>query len=270
MQLALDHLVHFLDRPPVEATEKFRQHGFHAVAGGRHEPWGTWNSLSYFGLSYVEFLSIEVRALAERSENPLIRQLVEEIALGEGLAQIALRTNRMNEWVNKLQKKDLIVQGPVAGSRKREDGSILSWRMLFFEDPQSKLRPPFLIEWQQSDEERENDLKKRGSIAPHPNQSNSLQQVGVAAAELEDAVQTWKRWLDCEVSEAWIDERIGARCQALELGGTKRIVFCQPIAAGLASEALAAGGQRPFFATIAGATAGHDQIFGATYFREEQ
>ncbi|MFE1625762.1 VOC family protein [Brevibacillus reuszeri] len=269
MQLVFDHLVHFLDRAPAEATEKFRQAGFHAVAGGRHEAWGTWNNLSYFGLSYVEFLAIEVDVLAEQSDNLLIRQLVQDREIGEGLGQVALRTKQMDEWARILAEKNLNVHGPVAGSRKREDGSLLSWRMLFFEDPKSQLRPPFLIEWQQSDEEREVDLRKRGIIAAHPNQANDLQSVGYAVHDLEDAVNTWKRWLDCQVSSVWMDEQLGARCQSLELNG-QRIVFCQPVTEGLASQALSARGQNPFFASFTGGSEGSEAIFGATYIRSKQ
>ncbi|MGW9129178.1 VOC family protein [Paenibacillus chitinolyticus] len=269
MQLVLDHLVHFLDRAPAEAAEKFRQAGFHAIAGGRHEAWGTWNSLSYFGLSYVEFLAIEVEELAWQSNNPLIGQLVGDCNLGAGLGQIALRTQQMDEWARKLIEKELVVYGPVAGSRKREDGSLLRWRMLFFEDPKSQLRPPFLIEWQQSNEERVEDLRKRGIISPHPNQATDLRSVGYAVLDLEDAVNTWKRWLDCLVSGIWMDERLGARCQALELSG-QRIVLCQPVAEGLASQALAARGQNPFFASFTSESEGSDELFGAVYIRTNQ
>lgn len=269
MRVAIDHLVHFIHRPPAEATELFRQAGYHAVAGGRHEAWGTWNSLSYVGLSYVEFLAVEDEALASQSDNPLIRQLVMDREVGEGLGQIALRTTELDAIAERLRAKDLIVHGPVLGSRKREDGSLLVWRMLFLEDPNGNLLPPFFIEWQQTDEEREADLRRRKIIAPHPNGSHTWQSVGYAVTNLEEASRAWQYWLDCQMGDVFIDERIGARCQAVELAGAS-IILCEPIAKGLADDALHTRGERPFFAAFDSATDGLDVICNGTYIRSKQ
>ncbi len=120
MQLSFDHLVHFVHRPPVEAARLFQEAGFHAVAGGRHTHWGTWNSLSYLGLSYVEFLAVEEATVAKQSDNPLIRQLVWEANRGEGLGQIALRTRQMDAWVERFQSLGLKVTGPQKRAAARE------------------------------------------------------------------------------------------------------------------------------------------------------
>ncbi|MGG1661601.1 VOC family protein [Brevibacillus sp. NRS-1366] len=267
MRAAFDHLVHFIDRPPAKATELFRQAGFHAVAGGRHEAWGTWNSLSYFGLSYIEFLAIKDETVAKQSDNPLIRQLVRDRDLGEGLGQIALRTSQMDEWVQRLRTNDLVVHDPVAGSRKRDDGTTLSWRMLFFEDANSKLRPPFFIEWQQSEEEREQDLTEREIIAPHPNGAQNLQQTGYAVADLEEAASSWLRWFGFQSTDVFVDEQLGALCQTLIVPGGN-IVLCQPNQQGLAQQALAARGERPFFVRLAGEGIERlDIVFGSIYLR---
>lgn len=45
MKLELDHVVHFLNRHPIEAVNLLKNYGYHAVMGGRHENWGTHNSL---------------------------------------------------------------------------------------------------------------------------------------------------------------------------------------------------------------------------------
>ncbi|MED4780513.1 VOC family protein [Brevibacillus choshinensis] len=263
--LSLDHIVHFLYRTPMEATEQFRQKGYHAVAGGRHTMWGTWNSLSYFGLSYVEFLAVEQTELAKQSENPLIRQLVEEQSSGEGLGQIALRTQEMDQWATELREKGLHVTGPVAGSRTREDGTVIRWRMLFLEDPSGGRMPPFLIEWQESDDERVKDLTYRGMIADHPNGADGIQAVGYAVAELEEAAKQWERWFGWESSDLFIDEQMGARCRSFKVPGGD-IVLCQPIGEGMAREALETRGERPFFVRVCGTNReGSDTIFGGAY-----
>lgn len=265
MRLAFDHLVHFLQRPPAVASERFRQAGYHAVPGGRHASWGTWNSLGYFDLSYVEFLAVEVNEVAARSENPLIRQLVKDLQTGEGLGQIALRTDEMDLWAERLREKGLPVIGPVAGSRVRDDGTTIRWRMLFAEDPESELLPPFLIEWEQTDEERRKDLTQRGIIASHPNGARSLESVGYAVADLSGAARCWQHWFGLESGDAYYDEQWGAECRTIEVAGGN-IVLCQPSGDGIAREALKYHGGRPFFARFAGSgTEQTDVIFGGMY-----
>lgn len=265
MELALDHIVHFLHRTPAEGTEKFRQKGYHAVAGGRHAMWGTWNSLSYFGLSYVEFLAVEQEELALRSDNPLIRQLVEEHSRGEGMGQIALRTQHMDQWAEKLSQAGMKVTGPVSGSRTREDGTIIRWRMLFLEDPRGGQLPPFLIEWQQSDDERKSDLQKRGVIAAHPNFAEAIQAVGYAVDDLESAAEQWESWFGWKSGEVYTDDQLGARCKKFEVPGGD-VVLCQPMGEGMAQEALRNRGERPFYVHVSGGqTEAVDRVFGAAY-----
>ncbi|UOK58473.1 VOC family protein [Bacillus sp. OVS6] len=40
MEFKLDHIVHFVDRHPLEAANMFIKQDLHAVMGGRHENWG--------------------------------------------------------------------------------------------------------------------------------------------------------------------------------------------------------------------------------------
>ncbi len=266
MRLTFDHLVHFVHRTPQEAAEQFFQAGFHAVAGGRHASWGTWNSLSYFGLSYVEFLAVEHQELARQSENPLVRQCIEDEAKGEGFGQIALRTNEMDAWAERLRSQGLQVTGPVAGSRTRDDGTTLRWRMLFLEDADSALLPPFLIEWSETDEERIEDLTDRGIIDAHPNGAAHLMSVGYAVTDLEEATARWQSWFGWKKSEVFHDKELGAICQAFELPGGN-VVLCQPTEEGLAQTAWKNRGQRPFFARLAGASKNNEyKIGGGSYF----
>lgn len=227
--------------------------------------WGTWNSLSYFGLTYVEFLAVEREDLARESENPLIRQLVADQKRGEGLGQIALRTRQMDEWAKRLRQTGLTVTGPVAGSRTREDGSTIRWRMLFLDDHGSALQPPFLIEWEESDEERVKDLTRRGVIAPHANGARSIQSVCYAVTDLEEAVRRWQHWFGWESSEVFTEEQLGAKCRQLVVPGGS-IVLCQPLGSGLASRALQSRGERPFAMNVCSENVeAQDFVFGGMY-----
>jgi Glyoxalase-like domain len=268
MNAAFDHLVHFLHRVPEEATTTFRQAGFHAMPGGRHTHWGTWNSVSYFDLSYIEFLAVENREVASQSDNPLIQQLVEEHAAGEGMGQIAIRTTELEQWAKRLQESGLQVTGPLPGSRVREDGTRVAWRMLFAQDQSSERIPPFFIEWEQSDEERHQDLRERGIIAEHANGAKRLVEVGYAVRELGEAAGDWKRWFGWEAGPAFADEQLGATCRTIPLPGGN-VVLCQPNGAGLTQQALEARGERPFYARFAGAKQSCAlELYGGSYYIE--
>ncbi|MGQ7280189.1 VOC family protein [Brevibacillus thermoruber] len=265
MELAFDHLVHFLRRPPVEAAERLQKEGFHALAGGRHEAWGTCNSLSYFGLAYVEFLAVEYPEVAERSDNPLVRQLVQDAAVGEGMGQIALRTRDIERWAEHFHERGMKVTGPLPGSRKREDGTVIRWQMLFAETPEERGRVPFLIQWEQSDDERRDDLTRRGVIAPHPNGTHALKCVCLAAEDADEAAERWRRWFGLEAADAFVDEGLNARCRTLAFSGGA-VVLCQPLGEGLARDALLARGERPFFVRFAGGSGEiRHELYGGWY-----
>ena len=67
--LQWDHAVQFVNQPEA-AIEIFAGQQLWAVAGGHHPGWGTRNALSYFGLTYIEFLAIadpdELRAATDK------------------------------------------------------------------------------------------------------------------------------------------------------------------------------------------------------------
>ncbi len=67
--LQWDHAVQFVNQPEA-AIQTFADQQLRAVAGGRHPGWGTRNALSYFGLTYIEFLAIsdpdELRAATDK------------------------------------------------------------------------------------------------------------------------------------------------------------------------------------------------------------
>ena len=52
-----DHLVHFVENPN-EAIEVLKEKGIHAIKGGEHQNGQTYNTLSYFDLSYIEFIGV--------------------------------------------------------------------------------------------------------------------------------------------------------------------------------------------------------------------
>lgn len=268
MEAAFDHLVHFLHRPPAEGRSLLAQAGFHVSPGGRHTSWGTWNSVSYFGLSYIECLAVENSEIAGKSDNPLIRQLVDEKPAGEGFGQIAIRTTQILEWSKRLAQAGLEVTGPVPGSRQREDGTTVRWQMLFARDPESGMHPPFFIQWEQADEERFQELSVRGLIGNHANGATHLDSIGYAVRNLEQATDTWSRWFGWEAGPCVFDAELVAHCRTFFLPGGN-VALCEPSGAGLTQHILDTRGERPFFVRMKGACEKAQlELFGGLYMTE--
>lgn len=105
--LRFDHLVHAVHGTPEEAAKQMQELGFHTALGGEHTIWGTWNSLSYFDLSYIEFLAVQHEEKAKEAENPLVQETVVKLQGGEGMLQIAIRTDAIEELADKFSKYGL-------------------------------------------------------------------------------------------------------------------------------------------------------------------
>lgn len=233
MKFQLDHIVHVTD-DPAKAVTDMQKLGMNAVLGGEHANWGTSNGLSYFGLTYIEFLGIKHMDIAKKvTDNTLIQQLVAENR--NGLSRFALRVNDIDEAARHFQNLGLHVMGPVPGSRMQPDGNLLQWAMLFIEDDgPDRFRLPFIIDWKQSDTERRKQLTERGLITGKAR----LSDIWMAADNLEKAVNEWHTFFGANIMESFIDDELNAHCTRVTLGD-QSLTFCER-----------RGGGRPFRISI--------------------
>lgn len=244
MNLALDHIVHFIQHHPNAAVEEWEKLGFHAVMGGSHENWGTFNSLLYVGESYIEYLAIENIAIAAKSDNPLISQFVKDLPNGEGIGQICFRTNNMLQLKEVLEAKGCKTYPIFNGSRKRQDGTMIKWKMLFIKD-QSSLPYPFFIEWEQENSIRMKDLKALGYLDERL-MEHSIHSIYVAVNDCEFAARDWANLFHFVLTDIHIDEQLALK-KAILKGKSFEIHFCQPLhEESSISKILAKRGERPF------------------------
>lgn len=251
MQFSFDHLVWFFKKPE-KAIELLEQIRLKLVHGGRHESWGTYNTLSYFGLSYLEFLGIEDWQKAERHEaNRLITHIVEQLPKenGEGPARIAIRTNGIEALAEQLKQEGFTVYGPIPGERVRGDGEVIKWSLLFPEYAGAELRLPFFIQWEKSDEERLAELDQLGLIDRHPAGSVQFESVGFAVQNLDETLEVWKKFLNLPISDEFTNHELNARCRKIALAGTE-LLFCSPIGEGITAEVLKEKGETPFIVNL--------------------
>lgn len=164
----LDHIVHFVDRPE-KMPERTKQIGLHTVEGGKHEMWGTYNSLCYFGLSYIEFIGVfDEQLLQSASLIPYtLHNTYIKNGRKNGLTRIALRTIDIEKDAEKFRNLGLETNGPTSFSRLRPDGTVVKWKLLHIGKKESSFDYPFFIQWDESNEERFNQLVQNGTIKEH-------------------------------------------------------------------------------------------------------
>ncbi|OHX43922.1 VOC family protein [Cytobacillus oceanisediminis] len=264
MNLALDHLVHFIKAEPSEAVEKWGNVGYKAVLGGSHENWGTYNSLLYIGQSYIEFLSIESCHIAAAAENPLIKQLTDDLPSGEGIGQLCFRTSNIEELKAELKRKGFESLPIFEGSRKRQDGSLLSWKMLFFkENPHYKY--PFFIDWGVEDDRRFEELRHLGFIDENL-ENKKIEEVFIASNDCEKSAESWKAIMPNFMADVYISSKGKEKRASIGIGSVK-LTFCQPLQdEGRVLEVLKKRGEKPFAVQISPGLEKEITLFEAVYF----
>lgn len=261
-----DHFIHFVNSPE-KAKEALQEIGLHAVNGGRHEHHGTYNTLSYYGLSYIELIGVFDKSLVEDQAeyDHSLRATIVASDYKEGGARIALRSKDLEADAERFKKLGLEVVGPTPLSRTRPDGSVVSWKLLFVGKKGVYPELPFFIEWDESDEDRLKDLKERGTIAEHPLGDVTLQSVGIATKDISTVVENWSEYLQLEIGDSYIDESLNAKAQVLHLEGGN-IVFYEPLGEGKVKEIIETHGEKPFLIQFKNAKEEKDiEVFGAIY-----
>lgn len=199
----LDHIVHFVEKPE-KLVNQMNAYGVHTVAGGRHEIWGSYNSLSYFDdLSYIEFIGIyDEKLFTQAAKNPFtLFETYEKRNRENGFTRIALRTNKIEEDAKRLRDVGLTVFGPDSFSRKRPDGSTVSWKLLHFGLEGQEIDFPFLIEWDDEDQERVDELVKNGTVRNHSLGNLKIKEVIFSVSSLEIA-KRWSKLFNFEVESS--------------------------------------------------------------------
>lgn len=161
-----DHVVHVVKKPE-QAVEYLQNEGIHAVMGGKHEMWGTYNALSYFDLSYIECIGIFDDALFEQAASEKYSLHASIAQDKSGLSRFAVRTTTIEQDAEKFREAGFEVSGPTAFSRTREDGSVVGWQLLYIGTPTTKFACPFFIQWDEADDVRREALETQGVIAKH-------------------------------------------------------------------------------------------------------
>jgi hypothetical protein len=146
--LTWDHAVQFVNQPEA-AIQALSGQKLNAVAGGRHPGWGTRNALSYFGLTYIEFLAIadDAELLSAAETFLLSRDASRLLPDNEALYRVALRSDDIERTHAELHEQGLRVSPIVNGQRDDPQGNVIRWRIFTIDGDFDGLVYPFILQW---------------------------------------------------------------------------------------------------------------------------
>ncbi|WP_240635025.1 VOC family protein [Brenneria salicis] len=128
--LLWDHAVHYVNNLD-EAITAFSDRQLVAFHGGSHPGWGTHNALSYFGLTYIEFLGIrdadELAAARERFS--LTQDAQTFLPQQQILHRIVLRSDDIDASYAALKQHELALSPIITGKRHDTQGNLIEWRI---------------------------------------------------------------------------------------------------------------------------------------------
>ena len=163
--MKLDHVVYFTQKEPAQLVVEQQAIGRHAVLGGSHEKWGTYNALLYTQNAYIEWLSVEKEDVAEQANHPLTDLLLHDLKVSDGWGTICLSVEDIERFNEEVENKGFGTSGVLNAERRTADGQIRKWKMLFVNQSVSNELPyPFFIEWEDTDETRFAKLREVGTF----------------------------------------------------------------------------------------------------------
>ncbi|WP_341302472.1 VOC family protein [Lysinibacillus sp. FSL H8-0500] len=216
MTLYFDHLVQQVESPE-NIKVFFNKRNIHTVNGGQHTMWGTYNTLSYFGLSYIEQIAVYDRDLFEQAAlNPYtLHYTFKRDGEDQGFSRIALRTTNIEAEGERLRALGFDVYGPDACSRTRPDGSVVEWKLLHFGKPDLAIDFPFLIEWAEDDKERFAQLQASGAI--HQQQNITMEAVLFVVRDVPTTVELWQKALQLSKAEQHDEQYVSLQLPNIRL-----------------------------------------------------
>lgn len=140
----LDHLVYTTPDLARGVAEIEALSGVRASPGGQHLGWGTHNALAALGSgAYLEIIAPDPAQPAPAHPRPFQLDSVPS----SRLLTWALRCEGIEAVVEKAAAEGLLLGEILSGSRARQDGTVLSWRLSSPWTLAEQGLVPFLIDW---------------------------------------------------------------------------------------------------------------------------
>lgn len=213
-----------------EAAKFFGDHGIVFARGGRHEKWGTENALGYFGLNYIELISVYDKERVKqfsRSEASAVYDAVQDYQQEvQRINTIAIRTTDIEAVHKRLKDAGINVGEIEEGQRLDEQGHLITWLIFFIDDTIDGLPYPFFIQWQGSDKAREQKLTEQGLIVQHAAGDLVARQAVFHVPDPEKVAGIWSGLLESNIenTDSEYQVQLGDRQLIFKQGPENHIV----------------------------------------------
>lgn len=202
--LKFDHIIHYMKH-----IDEFHYPGdvLNVVNGGLHNRYGTHNKLAYINLAYIEIIGVsdrdKLKKITKTNEGRVsfVAKIVQD-DFKQGFKAFAIRTNDIDQLKEDFENKGLDVVGPIEMGRENKKGEQTSWRLLYLNQPDTELKPPFFIQWNKSEAEREESIKDK--FQPE----FKIKAIEVQTTNKTLVVNQWRDWFNMETIEDNEDETI--------------------------------------------------------------
>ena len=199
--LVWDHVVHYVNDLQ-QAIDTFEAHGIAAHRGGDHPGWGTYNALSHFDLTYVEFLGIRDQAELDAisSWQVVSRDAGRFLPDQQILSRLALRTDDIDAVAAALHAQKIDTSPILEGRRYDTEGNLIEWKMLTIDGDFQGVLYPFVIQWQQSDDARRASLSAKGLLQLNAAKGLTLTQAVIETEAPQALAKHWAALFDLPLS----------------------------------------------------------------------
>jgi len=137
--LEIDHVILLVPDLDAGGRRLRSEFGLDSIPGGRHAGHGTGNRIVPLGGTYLELMAVVDPA--EAATSPMGRWVARHTTTELNPAAVCLRTDDIDPVAA------VLGETPESMSRKRPDGSILTWRLAGLTGMLGPDNLPFIIEW---------------------------------------------------------------------------------------------------------------------------
>ena len=207
--LVWDHVVHYVNDLQ-QAIDTFDAHGIAAHPGGDHPGWGTYNALSHFDLTYIEFLGIrdQTELDAISSWQVVSRDAGRFLPEQQILSRLALRTDDIEAIARALHTQGIQTSPILEGRRFDTEGNLIEWKMLTIDGDFQGVLYPFVIQWQQADDARRAALQSKGLLQPNAAKGLTLTHAIIETEQPQALAEHWATLFGIPLSTAEVGPRL--------------------------------------------------------------
>ncbi|MCU5745172.1 VOC family protein [Staphylococcus sp. SQ8-PEA] len=195
MSLKLDHIIHY-----VKNIEHFNFPGdiLKIHPGGKHEKLGTHNRLVYLKNAYVELLDIykieQLQKIVKSEEGRVsFPSKIVQDGFSQGFKTIAFETNDIENEKARLEQLGVNVIGPISMERENKKGKRKTWKLLYIAEFDYCVKPPFFIQWDEPQREREE------ALSPLRQNHFTLGSINIESKNRHKTVENWQKWYNMAI-----------------------------------------------------------------------